>query len=66
MAQPLYISRRVSIIKETFGDECYWTSKSINPADCRTRTDPRAEQIPPTSQFFNGPDWIPIGMTEAI
>ena len=65
-SQTAYISRRVAMIKVTFGNECYWTSTKINPADCGTRIDPGAEQISPTSQFFNGPDWIPNGMTEAI
>ena len=55
MSQPLYISRRVKMIKETFGYECYWTSTNLNPADCGTKNDPGAKQISPTSQFFNGP-----------
>ena len=54
------------MIKETFGDECYRSSTNLNPADCGTRTDPGAEQVSTTSQFFNGPDWIPNGSTEAI
>ena len=56
MSQPLYISRRVKMIKERFGYECYWTSTNLNPADCGTKNYPGAKQISPTSQFFIGPN----------
>ena len=51
----IYATRRVKLLIEAYGDQCYWTSTDTNPSDCGTRVDPGAEQIAHNSTFLNGP-----------
>ena len=57
---------RVAEIRESFGPNVLHVPTHLNPAETGTREGVIAEDICPLSMFFNGPEWLAMGLQFAV